>query len=83
MIILIPKKIILVLKEPVPSLIYPTRYGPKNPPRFPTLLIIAIAPPAAAPVKKEGGIAQNGEYAPNAPHKAMVKNTNDTKMDEL
>ena len=77
---LIPKKIILVVKDPVISLIYPTIYGPKNPPRFPILLMRAIAPPAAAPVKKEGGIAQNGEYAPNAPHKAIVRNTNDNTM---
>lgn len=77
MIILTPKKIILVLKDPVVSLIYPTMYGPKNPPRLPILLISAIAPAAAASVKKEGGIDQNGEYAPNAPHNATVKNTND------
>src|SRR3954452_15269170 len=50
---------------------------PKNPPRFPTLLISAMAPAAAASVKKDGGIDQNGEYAPNAPQRAIVKKTND------
>ena len=74
---LTPKKYHTALKDPVISLIYPTMYGPKKPPRLPILLIRAMAPAAAASVKKDGGIAQNGEYAPNAPQRLIVRNTND------
>ena len=77
---LTPRNVILALKDPVRSLMYPTIYGPKKPPRLPILLIRAMAPAAAASVKKDGGIAQNGEYAPNAPQRLIVKNTNDKTM---
>lgn len=77
-----PKNTIAALNDPVKSFKNPTKYGPKNPPKLPILLIMAIAPPAAAPVKNEGGIDQNGENAPNAPHKAIVNSPNDEPFSE-
>src|SRR5262245_47713341 len=45
----------------------PTRYGPRNPPRFPTELIRAIPAAAPAPLRTRDDIAQNGPRLPHMP----------------
>src|SRR2546425_1713119 len=45
----------------------PTRYGPRNPPRFPIELIKAIPAAAPVPVRKSDDIAQNGPIVPQIP----------------
>lgn len=47
-------------RVPVFCVMNPTMEGPKNPPRFPTELMIAIPLAAENPVRNSLGMAQNG-----------------------
>ena len=57
----------LPVNPPVTSRTRPMRYGPANPPRFPSELINAIAPAAGVPVKNAVGSDQKTGIALKTP----------------
>ena len=63
----------LPVKLPVASWTRPMRYGPTNPPRFPSELINAIAPAAAVPLKNAVGSDQKTGSALKMPAAATER----------
>ncbi|GBQ97052.1 hypothetical protein AA23498_2805 [Acetobacter nitrogenifigens DSM 23921 = NBRC 105050] len=61
-----------ILNDPVLSFRYPTIDGPMNPPTVPIVLIKAIPPAAALPLRNLVGIAQKIARAEFTPTRAAV-----------